>query len=286
MRCAILSDIHGNDDALAAVLEDIATISMRHPTPIDEIWCLGDLVGYGPEPSACIRLVRACSELCIAGNHDWVAAGKANSAEFTGAAAIVAAWTSRQLTGEERTYLAELPQIVATGDFTLAHGSPSNPIWEYLLTPAAARRNFPAFETRFCLVGHTHLPVIFLEPGNGRYPHGAQFGAQPAATALLTLDAPDWARLAHPGTAVAESSCTRIIPQPGPWTPPAGYRAIINPGSVGQPRDHDPRAAYMVYDSEQGFEFRRVPYEVSATQRKLRDHGLPERLGQRLAQGA
>lgn len=280
MRCAILSDIHGNDDALGAVLEDIAAISMQHSTPIDEIWCLGDLVGYGPEPSTCIRLVRACAEICIAGNHDWVAAGKAQSAEFTGAAAISAAWTSRQLNREERSYLAELPQVVVAGNFTLAHGSPSNPIWEYLLTPAAARRNFSAFETRFCLVGHTHLPVIFLVPEQAH-----SLRPQPSPTALLTLDTPDWPTLGRL-EATTETACTRVIPRPGPWIPPAGYRAIINPGSVGQPRDHDARAAYMIYDSERGFEFRRVPYDVRATQRKLQAYGLPERLGIRLAEGA
>jgi diadenosine tetraphosphatase ApaH/serine/threonine PP2A family protein phosphatase len=281
MRCAILSDIHGNDDAFAAVLEDIAAISLRQYTPIEEIWCLGDLVGYGPEPSACIRLVRACSEICIAGNHDWVAAGKAEANDFTGAAAISAAWTSQQLSNEERRYLAELPPVVVNDDFTLAHGSPSNPIWEYLLTPTAARRNFPAFETRFCLVGHTHLPVIFLAPERAHTPK-----PQPSATALLTLDTADWPTLGEMRAAKTESECTRLIPHPGPWIPPAGYRAIINPGSVGQPRDHDPRAAYMIYDSARGFEFRRVPYDIGATQRKLREHGLPERLGVRLAEGA
>jgi len=281
MRCAILSDIHGNNDALGAVLEDIAAISMQHYTPIEDIWCLGDLVGYGPEPSTCIGLVRACAELCIAGNHDWVAAGKAAAAEFTGAAAISVAWTSQRLSREESTYLAELPQLVVAGDFTLAHGSPSNPIWEYLLTPAAAQRNFPAFETRFCLVGHTHLPAIFLTPEQQ-----PSVRVHPSATALLTLDAADWPTQGRLEAVTTESACTRLIPQPGPWVPPAGYRAIINPGSVGQPRDHDARAAYVIYDSERGFEFRRVPYDIGATQRKLRAYGLPERLGMRLAEGA
>ena len=164
MRYAILSDIHGNNEALSAVFRDIAQVNDEYGTPMDQVWCLGDVVGYGPEPGECVRRIRSSCDISIAGNHDWAAIEKLDLSDFSKSAAASARWTRNQLKTEEQTYLRLLPETTRISDFTLAHGSPSNPIWEYLTTEAIAAYNFPAFETIFCVVGHSHLPTIFLQP--------------------------------------------------------------------------------------------------------------------------
>lgn len=288
MRFAILSDIHANLEALRAVLRDIEAFSAEMRAPLDALWCLGDIVGYGPNPSECVQLVRERCALCVAGNHDWAAIGKLELDEFTEVAANSARWTSAQLAAMERIYLRSLPETETAGPFALAHGSPLNPIWEYLTTPQAATPNFAAFPTPFCLVGHTHMPTIFLLPEDAALP--------PTPPEFLTGDpkgrsfAPGDSDLMpfptlEPLTLGPAALCEHVTPAPGLWLLPEGKRAIINPGSVGQPRDCDPRAAYLIYDSEVGFEFRRVEYDFTLTQRKMRELGLSQRMADRLEKG-
>ncbi len=328
MRYAILSDIHGNDDALQAVLTDINAFINEQRAPLDAIWCLGDIVGYGPEPSACVHRVREYCDACIAGNHDWAALGKLDLEDFSDVAAESAEWTGAQLSTEERIYLRSLPETTILGDFTLAHGSPLNPIWEYLTSSDLAAPSFDAFTTRFCLVGHTHLPTIFLYPtADAELPtfRGSSPGwrTETTPTAPARGDAAGVAKVAQAAHAAAASRlslltadgetearnptvsarklaatlapapsdepkvlrCEHLTPAPGLWVLPHGYRAIINPGSVGQPRDGDPRASYLIYDDEIGFEFRRVEYDITSTQRKMRANGLSPRMARRLAHG-
>src|SRR5579883_1621978 len=162
MRYAIFSDIHANLEALEAVLAKIDEI--REKEPIDQIWFLGDLVGYGPNPNECITKLRERTDVIIAGNHDWAAVGKIDLEDFSAAARISAEWTAEQLTEEHRAFLADLPERLEIGECTLVHGSPYGPLWEYLTSEVLAERSFQHFDSRFCLVGHTHIPVICQQP--------------------------------------------------------------------------------------------------------------------------
>jgi len=325
MRYAVLSDIHGNDDALQAVLADINAFINEQRAPLDAIWCLGDIVGYGPEPSVCIRRVREYCDVSIAGNHDWAALGKLDLEDFSDVAAESAEWTGAQLSTEERIFLRSLPETTILGDFTLAHGSPLNPIWEYLTSSDLAAPSFDAFSTRFCLVGHTHLPTIFLyptaeaelptfrgsspgwrteatpvAPARGNAAAVASAAASAVGSRYDPLAAEDDTDVRNPTLSARKLAatlapapsdeptrlrCEHVTPVPGLWVLPHGYRAIINPGSVGQPRDGDPRASYLIYDDEIGFEFRRVAYDITNTQRKMRANGLSPRMARRLAHG-
>ncbi|HLH62726.1 MAG TPA: metallophosphoesterase [Ktedonobacteraceae bacterium] len=500
MRYAVFTDIHANLEALEAVLAKIDEIAKTEP--IDEIWFLGDLVGYGPNPNECILKLRERTDVIIAGNHDWAAVGKIDLEDFSAHARISAEWTAEQLTPEHREFLANLPERLIKGEVTLVHGSPFGPLWEYLTSEVLAERSFQYFSTRYCFVGHTHVPIIFQQPDtiantptlpltdteqdvllpiqpNGIEKHTAENDeeagetvtvhpsaqqsmlaaqlVQEAASAYrdpesgLTvseaeanaiieshLSSPDMADAArdiainetvqkaatgstremntlenedhilddadktaaetptnnketmpleaelplsqhatsihHPPnehdisgedetpteaelTAVtaADAEGANIPPGPespgisqddsnpgykkvddpegeedkemtpesainntedrlnseieellallglsqsmiqvtnemltppeGHWEAPHGYRAIINPGGVGQPRDNDPRAAFMIYDTERGFEFYRVPYAIEKTQEKIIRAGLPHYLAVRLAYG-
>src|SRR3984893_5431611 len=162
MRYAIFTDIHANLEALEAVLARIDDISKAEP--IDQIWFLGDLVGYGPNPNECIDTLRQRTNVIIAGNHDWAAVGKLDLEDFSEAARISAEWTATQLTEENRTFLANLPERIERNECILVHGSPYGPLWEYLTSEVLAERSFQHFSTRFCIVGHTHVPVIFQQP--------------------------------------------------------------------------------------------------------------------------
>ena len=241
MRYLVVSDIHANLAALEAVLADAG--------PFDAIWCLGDVVGYGPDPNDCVVLLRQHNLLCLAGNHDWAALGKLDLNTFNADARAAVAWTQRMLDAEARVYLGSLPSLRQAGQFTLAHGSPRQPLWEYILDPLVADLNFMHFEGLYCLVGHTHASVIFEQ----------------------------------------DALCIGCLIRPPRYKEPvplAGSRLIINPGSVGQPRDSDPRAAYGLLDLEaMTWEHRRVAYPIEDTQSRMRQHGLPHRLVARLKYG-
>ena len=155
-RVAIIADIHGNLPAFESVLND----AERGGT-IEEIWCLGDVVGYGPDPSECIALLRRYPHVCVAGNHDWAVVGKVDIADFNPHAVAACRWTSRQLKAEDVEYLENLPLVLEKGDFTIVHGSPRDPIWEYVVSVHAARENFDCFGTGCCLIGHSHVPAVF-----------------------------------------------------------------------------------------------------------------------------
>ncbi len=459
MRYAIFTDIHANLEALEAVLAKIDAIDKEQP--IDQVWFLGDLVGYGPDPNECIRVLRQRTDVIIAGNHDWAAVGKIDLEDFSPAARISAEWTAKELTEEHRDFLTNLPERLEIGDCTLVHGSPFGPLWEYLTSEPLAERSFQHFETRYCLVGHTHVPVIFIQPdltnaptiplatsdtqakaganganetlnGNEHGEHGesaaqtpvnneAQQKSEPeddddetvelliispatqqvttstaasvgsalsaysdpesgsllseeAATSMMekkfsaesdasvvskdskdskvskesepgelddtpqagSIEAEDVEKREEAGeieeadedeededdddttdVAIAIGSESGVegtdeqingeieellnllglsqsmvqvtnemlTPPEGHWEAPPDYRAIINPGGVGQPRDGDPRAAFMIYDTESGFEFYRIPYDFEKTQEKIIEAGLPQFLAVRLAYG-
>ncbi len=245
MRYLLISDVHANLTAFEAVLEDAAG-------QYDKVWCLGDMVGYGPDPNECVELLLTLDHLCIAGNHDWAVLGKLDVDDFNPDARFASLWTREQLTDDVRDYLDNLPiALVEEEIYTLVHGSPRHPIWEYILYPPVAQPNFKHFNTPYCFVGHTHSPVIFVE-----------------------ADEPD-------------GMCEEIKPDFNEEALLLGdRRLIINPGSVGQPRDGDARAAYGILDIEtQEFEHRRVTYPVSVTQERMKDYNFPARLWNRIAFG-
>lgn len=242
VRIAVLSDVHSNLVALRAVLDDCGTP--------DAIWCLGDIVGYGPRPNDVIALLVDRGALAVAGNHDWAAVGKMGVETFNRDAATAARWTSAALSPEARDYLTELEVIETAHDCTLVHGSPRDPLWEYLLASWQALENLDHFATRLCLFGHTHIPSMFASVDEGRMRVLQVEGA-------LTVEL----------TALAG-------------------KTFLNPGSVGQPRDGDPRSAYLLLDLSAGSaEWRRVPYDIEATQAQMREARLPRRLIERLSQG-
>lgn len=424
MRYAVFTDVHANLEALEAVLAKIDELAQQEP--IDQIWFLGDLVGYGPNPNECITLLRKRTDVIIAGNHDWAAVGKIDLDDFSAAARISAEWTAEQLTPKHREFLINLPERIERDECTLVHGSPYGPLWEYLTSEVLAERSFQCFTSRYCFVGHTHVPLIFqqLDPiantptlplenlgqsqttaKNGESPHRdeedieteevvavrpaiqtmqatSQTGSaltdfpqiavtevpdattevnEPVSDKIDMLDADDTTieeteDAAHEATALEqdgeedtediedempsdsadlEHGATEhdipdeqiahepeeshakmlnaqehfndeieelltllglsqsmikvtnemIVPPEGDWQAPDGHRAIINPGGVGQPRDGDPRAAFMIYDTERGFTFYRIPYPFEKTQEKIIQAGLPQYLAARLAYG-
>ncbi|MFC2068476.1 metallophosphoesterase family protein [Chloroflexota bacterium] len=243
MRYAIISDIHANMTAFTSVLNDI---ERRGGT--EEIWCLGDVVGYGPDPQQCLNLLRQYTNVCVAGNHDWAATGKLDTSEFNPDATNACHWTTRQLSSADKEYLVNLPLVISKNDFTLVHGSPRDPLREYLVTTSQAENNSAYYQTLFCLVGNSHIPLVFRYDKTGGY----------SLSQLSTSK----------GIILAKS------------------RLIINPGSIGQPRDGDPRASYAIYDSETRLvRLHRVPYEIEFTQKKMIKYGLPTSLAARLSFG-
>jgi diadenosine tetraphosphatase ApaH/serine/threonine PP2A family protein phosphatase len=464
MRYAVFTDVHANLEALEAVLAEIDQLSKEEP--IDEIWFLGDLVGYGPNPNECITMLRERTNVIIAGNHDWAAIGKIDLEEFSSAARISAEWTAQQLTEEHRDFLTNLPERLEIGECTLVHGSPYGPLWEYLTSEVLAERSFQHFSSRLCFVGHTHVPVIFQQPDtianaptlpleesdrNGLSRHASsdpdstaqetdttgeragKAGMATVSSPLHTAKAAAQAESAYAdpatGRTISEDEANIVLeehtegsdstdklppvedfvavadtetpdetadvaiigdvetpdeiadvatpaateeklshqddnaeivqeiiatdssgkvgnagnmvsmddennavdqdemdgssnenvegiesneggneieellellgltesmipvtnemldPPEGHWELAEGYRAIINPGGVGQPRDGDARAAFMIYDTERGFEFYRIPYDFYKTQEKIIEAGLPHYLAIRLAYG-
>lgn len=242
MRALILSDVHANLEALQAVLGDAARRG-----GFQSIWCLGDLVGYGPDPKACLALLREYDLLAVAGNHDHAAIGRMDPGQFNNPAAAAARWTATQLSLEEIAFLDNLPLIATCVPFTLVHGSLRAPVWEYLLDRESALATLNLLETQFCLVGHSHLPFICRE--NRGSPDFVQF----TEAEVIQLGTERW---------------------------------IINPGGVGQPRDRDPRPSFAIYDDREAtIERHRVDYEITATQQKMTKAGLPQALIDRLDHG-
>ncbi len=256
MRYGLLSDIHSNLIALDAVLDDI-----DENGSIDGLLCMGDIVGYGPQPNEVIDRLKEYSLFSIIGNHDMAVLGQLNLSDFNRDAVDANVWTRMQLLPENIEWLETLkPMAEFDEKVTLAHGSPSEPVWEYLTTPHSAARNFEAFNTQICFVGHTHLPRLF--------------------------------RLRTPDSLLPELDLFQTlraemrIPEPNEQFELGENRVIINPGSVGQPRDGDKRAAYAIYDDEEmTVTFRRASYEVAATQQLMKDAHLPDRLIMRLDYG-
>ncbi|MFC2034196.1 metallophosphoesterase family protein, partial [Chloroflexota bacterium] len=156
MRYAIIGDIHANLAAFSAVLDDI-----EHQGGVEKIWCLGDIVGYGPDPHECIELLRQNNHSCVAGNHDWGAIGKISLDKFNPDAATVCQWTSQQLSPADKVYLENLPLVIEEDEFTIVHGSPREPILEYIISVGIAKENFSYLKTGFCLAGHSHKPQLF-----------------------------------------------------------------------------------------------------------------------------
>ena len=242
MRALIVSDVHSNLEALEAVLTDA-----EDHGGFDRIWCLGDMVGYGPDPSACLGRLREYELTVVAGNHDYAAASVIDAADFNGAAFTAIRWTAQQLTGGEASFLSELPTVIVKPPFTLVHGTLRDPVVEYLLHPSQAVVTFNLLTTEHCLVGHSHYPFICAENGG---------------TPLF------------------------LPPREADVVPLGGQRCIVNPGSVGQPRDRDNRASYAVYDgAAKTVEHRRVDYDRMTTQSKMRAAGLPQYLIDRLDHG-
>ena len=241
MRVAAISDIHGNLYALEAVLDAVAKDSP------DEIWCLGDVVGYGPRPNPCCRLVAEQARIGLAGNHDLGVLGLIDLEEFSFDAAFSARWTRSVLTDESRTYLEGLPSQAKADGAELFHGSPTDPVWDYILTMEGALDALLRTEAGVVLVGHSH------------------------AALAIGLDS---------------SSLDGGLAPDGTEIELTGKRWLLNPGSVGQPRDGDARAAYLLLDFDAGQAmFRRVPYAVERTQAEIRERKLPESLAERLAHG-
>jgi len=240
-RVAVVSDIHGNLHALRAVLEAIAG------EEVDAIWCLGDLVGYGPRPNECCAEVERAAALCLVGNHDLGVLGRIPLEDFSDDAADAARWSQTVLTAEARQYLERLASLAAADGIELFHASPRDPVWEYILGDEAARAAFALTSAPLVLVGHSHVALAFV------FEDGSVEGTLAPDGAEIDLSSRRW---------------------------------LLNPGSVGQPRDGDPRAAYLVLDLDaRRALFRRVPYPIERTQEEIRERGLPEPLAARLAHG-
>ena len=242
MRILVISDIHANYTALEAVLKDAGEV--------DETWCLGDLVGYGPDPNAVVEEVREIPNLtCILGNHDMAAMGKIPFEAFNGDARRSLEHHERVLTADNMDFLKSLPyHLKVRGEVSIVHGSPRDSVWEYILNTLSARLNFDHFTTPWCFVGHSHLQCMF------------QLDLKTDRVNLYPIRAGE-----------------QVSMRP---------RAILNPGSVGQPRDRDPRAAYAIYHVDQNiWEPRRSEYNIPEVQQRIRDAGLPEKQAVRIAEG-
>lgn len=241
MRYLVISDIHANLVALETVLKDAEG-------QWDQIWCLGDIVGYGPDPNGCIELLRQHDHLSLSGNHDWAVLGKLDIESFNNEAQKAIRWTQSILSPGNSDYLSQLPPLTIVEPFTLVHASPRQPVWEYLLDEATAAKNIALLETAYCFAGHTHMAIIFTEIAPGR--------------------------------------CQATFPDYREKQTFGDNRLIINPGSVGQPRDSDPRAAYGILDTAaMTWQHRRVAYDIAETQERMRQHNMPPRLIARLELG-
>ena len=247
MRILVVSDIHANLTALDTVVRDA-----EEDGAIDGVWSLGDNVGYGPQPAECLARLRELNATIIAGNHDRAATGAMGIEEFNSDAATAALWTREHLSEDDKAFLDKLPEVSKPVDsFTIVHGTLKYPVWEYLYSYETAQGHLELQETPFSFVGHTHVPLRVVEDKQ-----------QPRGCELYRLDDGDVTELTDEA------------------------RLVLNPGSVGQPRDGDPRASYAIYDTDQQtVTMKRVEYEFAKTQELMREADLPVWLIDRLAVG-
>ncbi len=240
MKYGIITDIHGNLEALESVLSALSEEG------VDKYICCGDIVGYGADPGECIRLVRERTSQIVAGNHDHAAVELIDTKNFNPTAQDAVRWTQEQLTQEETEFLANLPMSLVTDGLFIVHATPFQPEkWEYIRTTYDAFRSFKAFAESLCFVGHSHTPVTFISNKSLRFSFDEE-------------------------TEIKE-----------------GHRYIMNVGSVGQPRDGNPLACFVIYDSEKNtLELKRVEYDIKKAQEKIIEAGLPEYCAKRLESGS
>jgi predicted phosphodiesterase len=242
MRVAIVSDIHANRQAFEAVLDAIDA------SDCEEMWCLGDLVGYGADPDACVELARRHAAVCLAGNHDLGVRGSLPLAQFSRGAALAAKWTQETITAETREYLNALEPLNLDEEVGLYHASPRDPVWEYVLSPLQAELCLDEQRRRICLIGHSHVALSF-----SRAPGASATGETRADGEELDLERGEW---------------------------------LINPGSVGQPRDGDPRAAWLELDTVAWTAvYHRTDYDIAGAAAAIRTARLPDSLAERLSFG-
>lgn len=239
MKYAIFGDIHSNLEALEAVFEDM------EERGVDQLYCIGDLVGYGANPIEVIERVRERAEVIVAGNHDHAMSGILPLSHFNEFAREAAEWTVSKITQEHIRFLGGLPLLEEVEDMSIVHATFVSPYeFNYIMNDDQAKENFEALKTKLGFVGHSHVPMNFLERDDIRYSRSQE------------VDLED------------------------------GLRMIVNVGSVGQPRDEDPRASYVIYDDEeQVLRNRRVEYDIETAARKIQEAGLPAKLGERLFKG-
>jgi diadenosine tetraphosphatase ApaH/serine/threonine PP2A family protein phosphatase len=245
LRVAVISDIHANRQAFEAVLD------AADRETVDEIWCLGDVVGYGADPNACTALARERCRICLVGNHDLAVLGALDVSTFSEAAARAVEWTRENIAEESLEFMRGLEPAASHAGIGLFHASPRDPIWEYVLSSEQAEAGMEVLEERVGLIGHSHVALFFLaqEDGRPRHPEGAQAGDG----AVLPIGKGRW---------------------------------LLNPGSVGQPRDGDPRAAWLELDlDELTAGYHRVDYDIEAAAQAIRSAGLPDALADRLQAG-
>jgi diadenosine tetraphosphatase ApaH/serine/threonine PP2A family protein phosphatase len=240
----VISDIHSNRHALEAVLAAVDAAE------VDEVWCLGDMIGYGAEPDACTALIRERSSVCLVGNHDLAVLGALDISTFSEAAAAAVEWTRENVGEETLEFLASLDPVASQSGVGLFHASPRDPIWEYVLSTDQAEAGFEAQEERVGLIGHSHIALFFCRAPGGR---GHTQGAQAEDGAEIEIAEGEW---------------------------------LLNPGSAGQPRDGDPRAAWLELDTEAWVaRYRRVEYDIEGAAAAIRAAGLPGLLAERLEVG-
>ena len=247
MRLAILSDIHSNLPALEAVLDEIDA------TGVDETWCLGDVVGYGAQPNECADLVQEHCSICLVGNHDLAALDQLDISTFSPAAAAAVRWTRGAMSGGTTTFLNGLEPADESHEVALYHASPRDPVWEYVLWPDQAAECIRVQASRVSFIGHSHVALFFALPEDGAEGQSDARGAQAGAGTSLEVGRGRW---------------------------------LINPGSVGQPRDGDARAAWLEFDTEAWrATFHRVAYDIDRAADAIVSTDLPEHLARRLYVG-
>jgi len=242
MKVAVISDIHANRHAFEATLEAVAASDAA------ELWCLGDLVGYGAEPDACVELAREHAAVCLAGNHDLAVTGEISLEEFSLGASLAAQWTREVIAPENLDFLRTLRPRGEESSIGLYHASPRDPVWEYVLSPLQAELCLDVQRHRICLIGHSHVALSFSRAEG------------------------------EPATGETHSAGEQLDASAGEW--------LINPGSVGQPRDGDPRAAWLVLETENWtVVYRRSAYDIVGAATAIRAARLPDSLAERLSYG-